>query len=157
MPGLILSAAARIIDPAGTGALTLAAQNDVTGAVATCRLCAIQATPTAPACGIGAIVIAIGDSLYGGQILDPSGRLLITVGPFEVVVLVAQESLTWMRIPGDAVLATIVEAVALASGGGTLGVGSANVPGVIATPSKLAGFVPVVLPDGSVGWTPYWK
>jgi len=39
----------------------------------------------------------------------------------------------------------------------TLAFGSANAATEITTPGALAGFIPVIAPNGAIGYMPYWQ
>jgi hypothetical protein len=107
-----------------------------------------QATP-------GDLVVAIAGSVLF-QVIDSLGYYYNSINPGGITVYLASPIATWVTLASNVLLSTWYALDPQASGG-TVGLGSSNAPSVIASPSAPTGFTPLTLPDGSLGWIPYWK
>lgn len=116
----------------------------------------VVSNPAAGQAKVGDLIYLQANELAGGIVADANtGLAFDTLSVLQAAFYVASANLVWKRAGFGVPLTAI--SVAPGNGAGPVAFGSANVPAAITTPAAPAAWVPVILPDGTIGFSPVWK
>ncbi len=101
------------------------------------------------------VYLAANEMAYGIVVDANTGQPFDAVAPLQAAFYVASASLVWKKA-GSGVSVTHIN-IAPGAGAGPVAFGAGNVPAAVTTPAAPAGWVPIILPDGTIGFQPYWK
>jgi hypothetical protein len=100
------------------------------------------------------VYLAANEQAWGIVVDANTSQPFDAVAPLGSAFYVASATLIWKRV-GTGVPVTHVN-VPPGTGAGPVAFGSGNVPAAISTPGAPTGWVPVILPSGTIGFCPYW-